>query len=460
MDDVLSPIRFNCPACHQPLSAPRELLGREISCPGCRREVTVISLGKSPGSSQKSFVPQAIALVAFLAIAGGAAWWLRKGGDDLPAGMGGNAPTQAGLGAEGLPHDPSSNETGVPFPSIKRSGAGNWEVAEPYYEHAGASTVQISTQIKKGTLCFLPGALIVDQVADGLMLATHRATREQWILRPDNPRVLDEIAISEGAGLAILAGIYTGPEQVEMASGAPRRLPSMHVLCIESTVGYLNFEHPAAPRASVADLKRFQDAHEKQTNRLEASEREELNRRTAEQEAQRAKDIAELENDPSWNPNAKKGSEAPPKDGKEREVPGSPAEGSADGENTNEGSMTREAPQDEDKPESGDKPVSVDKQVTEDKPESVDKGELAGAKADLAAVNSRIESERKRFSDALQLINSETKNKTVPVKEGSPAYHRCMEASRIIKEVETGAAELKAEKARLETLVSELEKAD
>lgn len=401
----------------------------------------MISLGQSSNSPRKSFAPQAIALVAFLAIAGGAVWWLRKGSDEQASETGGKPPIQAERAEEDRPQDPPSNEAGVPFPSIKRSGAESWEVAGPYYEQAGAATVQISTQIKKGTLCILPGALIVDQVADGMMLATHRATREQWILRPDNPRVLDEIAISEGARLAILAGIYTGPEQIEMTSGAPRRLPSLLVLCIESSVSFLNFEHPAAPRAPEADLKRFTDAHQKQTTRLEARERDELNRRTAEKEAQRAKDIAELEKDPTWNPNAKKASEAPPKDDNEREENGSAAGESTDGKNSDDGSMTRGA-------------------RGEDKPESGDKGELAGAKADLAAVNSRIESERKRFSDALQLINTETKNKTVPVKQGSPAYHRCMEASRIIKEVETGAAELKAEKARLETLVSELEKAE
>jgi hypothetical protein len=83
--------------------------------------------------------------------------------------------------------------------------------------------------------------------------------------------------------------------------------------------------------------------------------------------------------------------------------------------------------------------------------------DLANARADLAAVNSKIESERKRYSDALQVINTLTNNKTVPVKEGSPAYHRCMEASRIIGEVGKGAPDLKAEKARLETLVGELD---
>lgn len=86
--------------------------------------------------------------------------------------------------------------------------------------------------------------------------------------------------------------------------------------------------------------------------------------------------------------------------------------------------------------------------------------ELAQARADLAEVNSRIDSERRRFSEALNTINTLTKNKTMPVKEGSSQHRACEAASRIINEVEQGAGELKAKKARLEALVEELQKGD
>ena len=83
---------------------------------------------------------------------------------------------------------------------------------------------------------------------------------------------------------------------------------------------------------------------------------------------------------------------------------------------------------------------------------------LAELKGELAKVNTQIESERARWTEALNTINQLTNFKKTPVKEGSPAYHRCMAASKVIHEVETGATTLKAEKARLEASIKELEK--
>ena len=73
-------------------------------------------------------------------------------------------------------------------------------------------------------------------------------------------------------------------------------------------------------------------------------------------------------------------------------------------------------------------------------------------------MNSQIESERARWTEALNTINQLTNFKKTPVKEGSAAYRRCMAASKVIHEVETGAPKLKAEKARLEGTIKELEK--
>ena len=83
---------------------------------------------------------------------------------------------------------------------------------------------------------------------------------------------------------------------------------------------------------------------------------------------------------------------------------------------------------------------------------------LAELKGELAKVNTQIESERARWTEALNTINQLTNFKKTPVKEGSPAYHRCMAASKVIHEVESGAPALKAEKARLETAIEELAK--
>ncbi len=83
---------------------------------------------------------------------------------------------------------------------------------------------------------------------------------------------------------------------------------------------------------------------------------------------------------------------------------------------------------------------------------------LSAARERLTSVNSTIESERARWAAALKLINELTNNKQTPVPQGSQAYFRCAEASKVIKEVELKAPEIKAEKARLEATISELQK--
>ena len=83
---------------------------------------------------------------------------------------------------------------------------------------------------------------------------------------------------------------------------------------------------------------------------------------------------------------------------------------------------------------------------------------IAELKGELAAVDAKIASETARWQSGIDTINRLTNFKKTPVREGSPQYHQCMEASRIIKEVESGAAAIKAEKARLTAMIESLEK--
>ena len=86
------------------------------------------------------------------------------------------------------------------------------------------------------------------------------------------------------------------------------------------------------------------------------------------------------------------------------------------------------------------------------------KAKLKLARAELAEVNDEIAAERARWHNALAVINRLTFNKTRPVREGSPEYYRCLEASKVIQEVEAGAPKLKAKRAGLEAEIMELEK--
>ena len=76
--------------------------------------------------------------------------------------------------------------------------------------------------------------------------------------------------------------------------------------------------------------------------------------------------------------------------------------------------------------------------------------EGADPKAALTAIDTKIAAERKRWTDATAVINRLTNFKKTPVQEGTQAYYKCVEASKIIQEVEAGAEALKQEKSRLE----------
>lgn len=85
------------------------------------------------------------------------------------------------------------------------------------------------------------------------------------------------------------------------------------------------------------------------------------------------------------------------------------------------------------------------------------KVKLAELKGELAEVDSKINIERARYQTSTDTINRLTNFKRTPVREGTPEYYRCLEASKIIQEVEAGAGELKTKKAQLEASIEALE---
>ena len=79
----------------------------------------------------------------------------------------------------------------------------------------------------------------------------------------------------------------------------------------------------------------------------------------------------------------------------------------------------------------------------------------SAAKARLAEISSRMETDKARYSSALAVINRLTNNKKTAVKEGSREFQLCLEASNTMKEIEAGVPALKQEKARLEAILAE-----
>ena len=111
---------------------------------------------------------------------------------------------------------------------------------------------------------------------------------------------------------------------------------------------------------------------------------------------------------------------------------------------------------DSDIPEGVDNITSVDRGAGSVKAEL--EANLKLARSEFAEVNAEIAAERARWHNALAVINRLTFNKTRPVREGSSEYYRCLEASKVIQEVEAGAQKIKAKRARLEAEIMELEK--
>jgi len=82
--------------------------------------------------------------------------------------------------------------------------------------------------------------------------------------------------------------------------------------------------------------------------------------------------------------------------------------------------------------------------------------QLVQLKNELADVENTINIERKRYQDALALINRLTNNKTRGVAQGSRQFYECQAASEIIQRVERGAPELKAKRAELEAKIKDV----
>lgn len=81
---------------------------------------------------------------------------------------------------------------------------------------------------------------------------------------------------------------------------------------------------------------------------------------------------------------------------------------------------------------------------------------IAELQGDLAVINDKIETQRKRWQAANAVINQLTNNKTTPVQRNSPEHVQMYQAQVVMKEVEAAAPELKEEKARLEAMIQSL----
>jgi ribosomal protein S27E len=66
----MSFIKFECPACDQPIEAPFEGAGEKIKCPNCSKEIEIPQSPRSSAHSKK-IIGLAVVIFCFAALAGG-----------------------------------------------------------------------------------------------------------------------------------------------------------------------------------------------------------------------------------------------------------------------------------------------------------------------------------------------------------------------------------------------------
>ena len=100
------------------------------------------------------------------------------------------------------------------------------------------------------------------------------------------------------------------------------------------------------------------------------------------------------------------------------------------------------------------------KEAEREKAESKKRAEqLASARKNLEEMESAIIGDQEAWNMANAQINKLTNFRRTPVQEGTQAYYQCVAAAKTINEVDANTPKLKAEKARLEELIKNLEAA-
>lgn len=276
---------------------------------------------------------------------------------------------------------------------LPRSGATDWEAAKAYYTKF-ADARELSFSNQPAKGSVCLHAMLSDTQQTGAnYVVVQSRATQDRLLLTPDDPEAVGEKIPSGAVYQAI-GRFEGVKTVEISPGVSESLPVLKVYTALTTAGFINFENRAAPRASTEVMTGLAaERNAKIEKQKEQREAEANQQKLAAEEAAKA---------------------------------------------------ARES-------------KNHEKQQKTAEQQAAAARDLAKAHSDLDGVNASIESDRLRYQTALGVINTLTKNKTVPVTEGSPNYYKCLEASKVIGKIEEGAPALKAEKARLESLVSRLE---
>ena len=396
--------------------APQAFAGRQITCPSCSATTTVPSVTAKRQSRSNTSI-KLLAGAVFLGGILGTGYWLGKrgaapsGGHDsfessaAATNQVASSETGPGLSSGGStePRDAAGPASGsAVHPSaersessdeLARSGATDWEAAEAYYTKVGAAQPLSLTS----------------QPAKG---SAYTLTMPFDIDQVGPDFILVRNRVTKGRWLLIpddpkalgekipsgfvyqAVGRYEGAKVIQLTSGASESVPVLRTFAVSTSFGFINLEDPAARHASPNILSDLAAERKTQIEEEKAQHYAAANKATQAAEASAKQE----------------------QEGRDRE-----------------------------------------RQRKADEQRAVASRQLSKARSDLDTVNATIDASRQRYQDALAVINTLTKNKTVPVTEGSSNYYKCLAASKVVNQVEEAAPALKAEKARLQSLVADLE---
>ena len=325
------------------------------------------------------------------------------------------APSVRSVDARGTPQDPeteSPREQGTtPTEAdilhgslITRSGAKTIEEAITYYSKVSPfkSGIYSPEKLTKGDVVQMIQGWKVIQVGRDFISLRHmqNSIEPTWIVRLDNPKAINDLAIYEGSLLMEVVGVYAGNTPMTDANGIISRVPTLVAMAISTPESFYNVENPEAKFADAATMaqvrsevegarliKALNETKQREENRLSEQRRHEEYRK------------AEMDRQSAIAANVK--------------------------------------------PEPRDVRPKAE--------------QLASARKSLAEMESAIIGDQEAWNAANAQINKLTNFRRTPVQEGTQAYYQCVAASKTIKEVEANTPKLKAEKARLEELIKNLE---
>ena len=141
---------------------------------------------------------------------------------------------------------------------ITRSGAKTTEEAIAYYSKLNRfqSGIYSPEKLTKGDVVQMIRGWKVIQVGRDFISLRHmqNSIEPTWIVRLDNPKAINDLAIYKGSLLMEVVGVYAGNTQMTDANGIISRVPTLVAMAITTPESFYNVENPEAKFADATTM--------------------------------------------------------------------------------------------------------------------------------------------------------------------------------------------------------------